>query len=711
MSTSTAHPRRRLQPLLPAVVLLAAIGLASASAAGVAQAGVAQTGVAQAGDAQVGRSDDGPAPAAFRDAGAGADLPVTAVNLFTSGVGYFQHDGVVDGDAEISLTVSTSDVNDLLKSLVLQDFDGGSVEAVTYPSQDPLARILGSFSLDIADNPSLAELINRARGAAVNVEGAVSAAGTVSGVEYQSRTTDGVTERVAILNLLTSDGLRQLAFASMRSIRFTDPALQRELEAALQVIAENRRQDRRSVTIRFSGTGVRRVRVGYIRAVPVWKTSYRVVLGDDGTAQIQGWAIVENTGEVDWTDVALGLVSRQPISFVMDLYTPVYTTRPRVAPDVATAVAPQQYDRDVPMPAAPSRSAPRAAESMAESGAFLDRSPAAPREPEPIDLGQGVRSAAALESGAVYRIAHPVSIPRRGAALIPIVAARIPAERISIYDPAVLAGRPLSAVRLTNATDLLLPAGPATVFDGASYAGDARLPVMIAGEDRLVSFAVDLETTALLRPSSVPQEITRITIAGGVLTIALRDRRETGYVFERLGDADARYIVVHPKTSDWEVVGDARPVGETASTLRFETQVAAGETSTLLIVEERVRSQTIALTAIRDDQIAFYLSQRAIDAQTARSLERIRTLRSALADRETERRTIEQEINGIHREQERVRANLTVLEKDSDLYRRYLQTLTSQEDRLDALQADLRRAREREAQARDALSRFIESLV
>ena len=343
------------------------------------------------------------------------------VNLFTSGVGYFQHDGTVEGNAEITLTFSTEDVNDLLKSLVLQDFDGGTVEAVTYPSQDPLSRILGSFSLNIADNPSLAELMNRARGAQVSVEGEVGASGTISGVEYRSRRTETGTEQEAILNLLTADGLRQIPFAGMRSIRFTDHELQGELESALAVIAENRREDRKSITIRFSGTGERRVRIGYVRAVPVWKTSYRVVLGADGTAQLQGWAIVENTSEADWTGVSLGLVSGRPISFVMDLYSPIYTSRPRVQPEFGSTVAPQQYARDVaPAPARSSarESGARAMESLADAEFFASPSRA---EPAPIDLGAGVAAAASLESGAVYRVDHPVSIPRRGAALIPIV--------------------------------------------------------------------------------------------------------------------------------------------------------------------------------------------------------------------------------------------------------------------------------------------------
>ena len=174
------------------VVLFVVAGLVSVSATGVAQDSWGQTradvrllGFSAAGDQR---------------------LPVTAVSLFTTGVGYFQHDGVVEGDETVTLTVSSGDINDLLKSLVLQDLDGGRIEAVAYPSQDPLQRILNSFSLPIGDNPALETLLIRARGEEVSIDGPISVTGTIFGIEYRSITEDGVTRRETLLNLLVGGG-------------------------------------------------------------------------------------------------------------------------------------------------------------------------------------------------------------------------------------------------------------------------------------------------------------------------------------------------------------------------------------------------------------------------------------------------------------------------------------------------------------------------
>src|SRR5687768_2350757 len=77
------------------------------------------------------------------------DVPVTNVLLFSSGVGYFEHAGTVRGTGSTELRFKTSQINDILKSLVLQDENGGRVSAITYPSQDPVAKTLRSFQVDI----------------------------------------------------------------------------------------------------------------------------------------------------------------------------------------------------------------------------------------------------------------------------------------------------------------------------------------------------------------------------------------------------------------------------------------------------------------------------------------------------------------------------------------------------------------------------------
>src|SRR4051794_13252780 len=117
-----------------------------------------------------------------------ADVPVKVVVLFSSGVGYFEHIGPIKGDTSTELRFKTQQINDILKSLVLQDTGGGKVATVVYPSQDPIGKTLASFQIDISRNPSMAELLNQLRGAKIKiVAGTETINGTILGVEKKPR--------------------------------------------------------------------------------------------------------------------------------------------------------------------------------------------------------------------------------------------------------------------------------------------------------------------------------------------------------------------------------------------------------------------------------------------------------------------------------------------------------------------------------------------
>ncbi|MBL8881280.1 MAG: DUF4139 domain-containing protein, partial [Phycisphaerales bacterium] len=200
---------------------------------------------------------------------------------------------------------------------------------VTYGSKDPITKTLKTFAIDLTEEPTIAELLNQVRGEEVAVEAAKPIEGRILGVEKRKRAAadDKIVEE-EFLNLVTEDGLKSVALASLQSIRLLNEELDAELQQALLLLASDRSNDKKNVSLRFTGDGTRPVRVSYIQEAPVWKTSYRLVLDDEKQPLLQGWAIVENTTEEDWRDVQLTLVSGRPISFVMNLYDPLYVPRP-----------------------------------------------------------------------------------------------------------------------------------------------------------------------------------------------------------------------------------------------------------------------------------------------------------------------------------------------------------------------------------------------
>jgi len=112
-----------------------------------------------------------------------ADLPIKRVVMFSSGVAFFEHRGDVEGNASVEMKFDVKDINDLLKSMVLQDEGGGRVSTVSYGSKDPLTRTLGTFSIDLTRNPTLADLLNQIRGEQIEIDAPTKISGIILGVE------------------------------------------------------------------------------------------------------------------------------------------------------------------------------------------------------------------------------------------------------------------------------------------------------------------------------------------------------------------------------------------------------------------------------------------------------------------------------------------------------------------------------------------------
>jgi hypothetical protein len=246
-------------------------------------------------------------------------LPIGQVVLYSSGVGYFQREGTLDGTQRIDLSFPVQDVNDLLKSMVLRDLDGGTVSTVSYDSNAPVEKTLRSFAINLTGNPSLARILTQARGEKVEVvlqtttgtqPGTLT--GTVIGLERQRVAAGKDTIEVEVLNLWCADGMRALKMSEVARVRFLNPVLDSEFKKALETLALSHDTQKKAVSLHFVGEGKRRVRVGYVVENPIWKTSYRLVLDKKGKPFLQGWAVVENPTDEDWKGVRMALVSGVP---------------------------------------------------------------------------------------------------------------------------------------------------------------------------------------------------------------------------------------------------------------------------------------------------------------------------------------------------------------------------------------------------------------
>lgn len=664
-----------------------------------------------------------------------ADLPVASVTLFSSGVGWFEHTGKVDGNATTELRFRTGQINDVLKSLVLQDLDGGKVGAVGYPSQDPLDKTLKSFQVDVSGNPPLAGLLNQLRGAQVQVQVLDSTVeGTVLGCEQRTRAlpNNGGQEVVWTLNVVSDGAIRPLALADVRAVKPLDAQLRSELGKALAALAAARDQDKKPVSLQFTGQGQRRVRLGYVSEAPVWKASYRLLLGKD-KAHAQAWAIVENPTESDWTDVKLTLVSGRPISFIQDLYRPLYAQRPEVATELQAGLKPVAYgggmsDKKADLEGkvtaqaerrmraakaiAPADPAPAMTMSAA-AGDAMEMERAAPRE-EAWNAASSIQVATQAAAGVGELFTYDVgkvSIPRQRSAMIPFVGADIPIERVSIYNRSVLPRNPLAGARLTNATGLHLTPGPVTVYDDGTYAGDAQLTALPPGQTRLVSFAVDQRLLVDSERERGDQRRTLAKIAKGVLQVQVVSLQGRTYTAENQGEVDKKLIIEHPRAGGgWALHETDKPFETTDALYRFQITVAAKAKAELAVTERMQWSESVALLDGDSEQIGVFLQAPDLKPALKDALVRARVLVEALHAVERTREEGQGQIRAITEDQERIRRNLGTVNQNTDYGKRLLQKLNEQETRLDQLRVEDERLAGETAAKRKALSDYVANL-
>jgi hypothetical protein len=644
-----------------------------------------------------------------------ADVPVARVVLFSSGVGFFEHAGSMSGDSSTELRFKSEQINDILKSLVLHDA-GGQVSSVVYPSQDPLAKTLKSFAVDITENPSLADLLNQLRGAKVTASlGTDKAAGTILGVERRQRPVGdhGIVD-YWVMNLVSGATIRSVSLEDLRQLELDEPRLQEELTRALAALAQARDQDKKPIIIRFAGEGTRAVRIGYVVEAPVWKTSYRLLLpdpvdndaaGSKPATTLQGWAIVENQTDNDWKGVALSLVSGRPISFIQELYQPLYVSRPVVQPELYGSLRPQAYSAGIeemkdqvpgsggaasPAAPAPPQSIQAMARRSAKAAPAYNVSSGRPIE-RSFDASRGVASQA--ESAQVgelfqYTVAG-VSLPRQKSAMIPIVTDDIEAERLSIYNHAVLAKNPLYGARITNTTGKHLLQGPVTVLDAGSYAGDARIDNLPPGQHRLISYGIDLQVHVQHPAASVNTAIQTGKILKGTLSISQRRTVSQDYLFDSKAPRSKTLIVEHPIQPNFTLFDTPDPAETTDQVYRFRLDVEPSKQAKLTVKTEWVYAETLAILDGAEAPLLRYSSSAKIPAAVRAALADALRRKQALAATERQIQDRRTKLADLATEQERLRDNLKSVPEKSPYYTRLLNKLNEQENTIERLQAEI----------------------
>jgi hypothetical protein len=647
---------------------------------------------------------------------AAAKLPVRRVVLYKNGVGYFEHLGRVRGSQDVHVDFTSAQLNDVLKSLTVLDLSGGKISGVDYNSEAPLARRLATVRLTLGENPTMADFLGALRGARLQVRSGSGAAmaGKLLSVEQKSREKDkGTTEWTEISLVSDSGEVRTAEVTPATSVRIVEKDLQVEVGRYLGLIASSRDQDLRRMTISTTGAGERNLYVSYISEVPIWKTTYRLVLSSKAEKKplLQGWAIVDNTIGEDWNDVEVSLVAGAPHSFIQQLSQPYYGRRPVVPLPESVQLTPQTHAATletmgrgmvggVPGGVAGgvmggvvsgmgSGSAGRLAVPMVAPGP-----PPAPMPEEEAVEESREESEPVAEGNAIgdlfeYKLKERVTIRKNQSALVPILQTDIAAEKVSLWSESLGVARPLRALWVNNASSLTLDGGSFSVLDSNTFAGEGFVDAIKPGEKRLLSYATDLGLLVDTKLENARERVTRVRIYRGTMTTTSEEREKKTYIVRNEDTTPRTLVIEHPARPEWKLREDgSKPEEKAVGLYRFRLNVEPKKTERLVVNEAKPLYSLYELNVVTNDQIEFLLRQRSINADIEKALRTVTAQKKVVADLDGTIKEHQKAIDQIFTDQGRLRENMKALKGSAEeraLLQRYTKQLDEEETQLDAL--------------------------
>ena len=190
--------------------------------------------------------------------------------LSSGGVGQFEFEADVTSAATLQLDIPLDQVDDVLKSLTIDD-EAGPARSVRLPGQQPLSESFRTLPFKQEAFASAESLLAGLVGERVRLPsiGATGAILAVSAFEVPA----GVGTPMARhrLTIATDDGIVSAVLEDTPDIAFSSDTLRAQIATALAAIAAQRVQDRRTLTITLADGPARRVRFAYVVSVPVWE--------------------------------------------------------------------------------------------------------------------------------------------------------------------------------------------------------------------------------------------------------------------------------------------------------------------------------------------------------------------------------------------------------------------------------------------------------
>jgi hypothetical protein len=312
-----------------------------------------------------------------------------------------------------------------------------------------------------------------------------------------------------------------------------------------------------------------------------------------------------------------------------------------------------------------------------------------------------------------FTLKRPVSIARRQSAMLPLVESVITAEKVLVF-PGASAGigrsiNPAISAELTNNSGMRLPAGPITVYDGGTYAGDALIDFFPEDEKRLISYADDLTVTGSVSYAST-RTVTAVTVSRGVMTITRRQDYVRTYSIRNASGIEKKLIIEHPIMQGTSLGEPTNYYERTPSLYRFSLSLPANRELQFTVREETPVSERITLATIRADTFLSYTTNQEIPANVRNALLQAIELKRIADEAAAAQQDLENQRTRLVSEQDRIRRNLEAAGNQSPQGQEYLNRLASMDRDIDAVNAEITSAALRAQQTRRDYDDYLANL-
>ncbi len=594
------------------------------------------------------------------------------VVIYSNGIADFQRHYEVGADTplRVSIPVRQDHLADVLASFNVY----GNVRLESPPSFRPSNELEGNISIDPQN--VLECLATSLSGAKVRVEQAGEAIeGTLVGLHQEDEATAGEPIHPKSVIVLAERGLRRCVIREIDNFEFLDADVQKEIDKALQRNYQRIKPNSTFVELVLSTSAKSAEAVlQYTLPAAAWKISYRLRVAENHAAELQGFAIVDNNTDEDWTDFRVCVVTGEPITFSTDLAESKTPNRKHVNIVRETALGAVEV---------------AASMQIMEAGAdpkmaFLARNESRCRLEEPVaQLGYALDSAetAAAEiqevgDFSIFESESSVTIPAKRSTVIPVFDVEVAdAKTVLYYKHENHAVRPYRSIDFTNSVGFNLARGVCTVFEEGAYAGSCIVPALKPDETRLLPHTLDTGVSVQLDRKRQRDKVVALHLAEGFCYTSTRQRRETDYHVRNSHDRQVEIALDHPyvlSEPDIEarVLHDGKEeqqsvASKQADGVRYSVSVAPKSELTLTVVEQRIDQAKMDLvttgTAAEDWKIK-WIEQHLVQTNGPLALDDgIRECLGLHHDLQSKSREISDAVNETERlaaRQERLRKNL-----------------------------------------------------